>query len=43
MAGNKPFLRRGRESAVSGGGRWVSRGCDVCVMGVSLGEVRVLK
>ncbi|MEY5016181.1 MAG: hypothetical protein RIS92_2539 [Verrucomicrobiota bacterium] len=41
MAGNKPFLRRGRESAVSGGGRWVSRGCDVCVMGVSLSEVSV--
>jgi hypothetical protein len=42
MAGNKPFLRRG-EGWAAKGGRWVSRGCDVCVMGVSLGELSVLK
>jgi hypothetical protein len=41
MAGNKPFLRRGEGWAAKGGGGWVSRGCDVCVMGVSLAEVKV--
>ena len=42
VAANKPFLRRGRCWVLSGLIRWVSRGCDVGVMGVSRGGVVIL-